>query len=153
MNENNETPAVGEVPTVPDTAACPPWHNERLGAWFCLFPNEQGGLRLRKVSGKPIAGPIDEEAENILIPRVVQLSAQNQSLRALVGELADGLRMVESVSNLRLNQKEVERQRGSWGIHGDKDEQAIQYRNMGAEADVLEEKAKALIAKAKEAGL
>ena len=92
MNENNETPAVGEVPAHKD-CVYGPWWDDRKCSYVGLFWRTRDGgdsiLDVKWFDGTRWFWTADcSPAAHVELLRV---SSQNQSLRALVGELAEGL--------------------------------------------------------------
>ena len=119
---NNETPAVGEVPPKPEGCAYGPWFDKELELWFSI--DSWGSVHYLS-SKKWIYNERNAASRELL-----RVSAQNQPLRALVGELAEGLEKL--AADYR------------W---------AKQHQNIGYAEDHPVVVAHALIAKAKEAGL
>ena len=182
MNENNEAPAVGEVlkPTPGPWDVYEDrgwWHVARNpSAEYVGFENyndiatmhfdismvqgeqekvQEANARLFTAScnsyqkhfpADPVTAAESDELGNVL--------AQNQSLRALVGELAEGLALVEKLEEIKNRQASaVGRRRTKRGIAVDKDEEALLYQALDIKAGEITDQIAVLIAKAKEAGL
>lgn len=94
----------------------------------------------------PVTAAESDELGNVL--------AQNQSLRALVGELAEGLALVKQLEEIKDKQiSVVGRRKSKFGIAINKDVEALEYQSLDLEAGEITDQIDSLLAKAKEAGL
>ena len=154
MNENEtKAPGVGEVPPKPEGCVYGPWWDDRKCSFVGLFWRTRDGgdsiLDVKWFDGIRWFWTADcSPAAHIELLRV---STENAALRALVGELGDGLALFEKLEEIKDRQASAVGRRGTKrGIAIDKDEKALFYQALDIEAGKITDQIATLIARAKE---